>query len=239
MQSLDEVLSPTGEPIGNPRGGVLTRQLGKDDEQKQWSKLIASASTAPTERSASRWSASACRPRSANILADNPWPMIWVTRSSPAAVSWLIAISWPASRRLAEISARSSPKLQSAFASAAEVADEWFFETVVRLHRAGEGAAFTGLKPAGLGHGPVVPVAERAIETGDVAELARLLSSALRDEIARKFGEVMRLQSGPRTSVAEEREYVEAMLGFIVWSHKTYRCIQSDPLHAHGSMHHD
>ena len=122
---------------------------------------------------------------------------------------------------------------------AAQVADEWFFETVVRLHRAGEGAAFTGLKPAGLGHGPVVPVAERAIETGDVAELARLLSSALRDEIARKFGEVMRLQSGPRTSVAEEREYVEAMLGFIVWSHKTYGCIQSDPLHAHGSMHHD
>jgi hypothetical protein len=121
---------------------------------------------------------------------------------------------------------------------AAEVADEWFFETVVRLHRAGEGAPFTGLRPAGLGHGPVVPVAEKAIEAGDVTELAELLSSALRDEVMRKFGVVMGLKGGGRTSVAEDREYVEAMLGFIVWSHKTHACIESDPLHDHGSAHH-
>jgi len=30
------------------------------------------------------------------------------------------------------------------------VADDWFFETAIRLHRAGEGAPYTGLKPAGL-----------------------------------------------------------------------------------------
>lgn len=45
---------------------------------------------------------------------------------------------------------------------AAEVADERFFETVVRIHRAGEGAAFTGLKPAGLCHGAVVYPSRRA-----------------------------------------------------------------------------
>jgi hypothetical protein len=49
---------------------------------------------------------------------------------------------------------------------AREVADRHFFETVIRIHRAGEGAPFTGLKPAGLGHGPVDPVAEKAVETG-------------------------------------------------------------------------
>jgi hypothetical protein len=38
-----------------------------------------------------------------------------------------------------------------------EVADLHFFETVVRVHRAGEGAPYTGLKPAGLDHGPVIP----------------------------------------------------------------------------------
>ncbi|MEV7061727.1 DUF6448 family protein [Streptomyces collinus] len=43
---------------------------------------------------------------------------------------------------------------------AQEVADRWFFETVVRVHRSGEGAPFTGLKPAGLDVGPVIPVAE-------------------------------------------------------------------------------
>jgi hypothetical protein len=46
--------------------------------------------------------------------------------------------------------------------SVREVADLHFFETVVRVHRAGEGAPYTGLKPAGLEHGPVIPVAERA-----------------------------------------------------------------------------
>ena len=34
--------------------------------------------------------------------------------------------------------------------TAREVADFYFFETAVRLHRAGEGAPYTGLKPAGF-----------------------------------------------------------------------------------------
>lgn len=33
---------------------------------------------------------------------------------------------------------------------AKELADRYFFETLVRLHRAGEGAPYTGLKPAGV-----------------------------------------------------------------------------------------
>ena len=41
-----------------------------------------------------------------------------------------------------------------------EVADRLFYETVVRIHRAGEGAPYTGLKPAGLSVGPVIPLAE-------------------------------------------------------------------------------
>ena len=49
-----------------------------------------------------------------------------------------------------------------------EVADLYFFETVARVHRAGEGAPYTGLKPAGLDVGPVIPLAEKAIETGNV-----------------------------------------------------------------------
>ena len=54
----------------------------------------------------------------------------------------------------------------------AAFADRWFFENVVRVHRAGEGAPYTGLKPAGLSEGPVIPVAERALETGSGDELS-------------------------------------------------------------------
>lgn len=140
----------------------------------------------------------------------------------------------------AEVSAAYEKVLaaRSAGEAAAEVADEWFFETVVRLHRAGEGATFTGLKPAGLGHGKVVPVAEKAVETGSVDELADLLTGLLRDEVERKFTRVIELKGADSGTVRERREYVEAMLGFIVWSNKTYQCIHADPLHDHGSMSH-
>jgi hypothetical protein len=57
---------------------------------------------------------------------------------------------------------------------AKDVVDRHFLETVVRIHRAGEGAPFTGLKPAGLGHGPVLPMAQKAIETGSAGGLVML-----------------------------------------------------------------
>ena len=50
------------------------------------------------------------------------------------------------------------------------LADLHFLETLVRIHRAGEGAAFTGLKPAGLDLGPAVPAADSALATGGVDE---------------------------------------------------------------------
>src|SRR5512136_2790542 len=56
-------------------------------------------------------------------------------------------------------------KVRKAGKDAQDLADDWFFETAIRLHRAGEGAPYTGMKPAGLEEGPVVPQAEKAIET--------------------------------------------------------------------------
>ena len=48
-------------------------------------------------------------------------------------------------------------------AEARTLADRFFLETLVRVHRAGEGEPFTGLKPAGRDPGPVIPAADRAI----------------------------------------------------------------------------
>jgi hypothetical protein len=52
-------------------------------------------------------------------------------------------------------------------AEAREVADRYFFETLVRIHRAGEGAPFTGLKPAGRDLGPAIPAADNALRDGN------------------------------------------------------------------------
>jgi hypothetical protein len=116
-------------------------------------------------------------------------------------------------------------------ADAREVADLYFFETVVRAHRRGEGAPYTGLKPAGLDVGPVIPVAERAIETSSAEDLIALLTGKLRHEVEERFDTVMRLQEHASGPVPEAREYVEAMLGPQVWSHGLYLAMEAS---AHG-----
>jgi len=116
---------------------------------------------------------------------------------------------------------------------AREVADLYLFETVVRIHRAGEGAPYTGLKPAGLDEGPVIPVAEKAIETGSPDELVNMLCDAVRDEIKGKFHRMMHLKEHAGESVDRAREYTEAMLGLQVWSHSLYECAKAGPHAAH------
>ena len=118
-----------------------------------------------------------------------------------------------------------------------ELADLYFFETVVRVHRAGEGAPYTGLKPAGLGFGPVVPVAEHAVETGSPDELIQLLTGKVRDEVVERFGRTMALKPQAGEGVAAAREYIEAMLGLEVWSHKLYACASAGPHEEHGEAH--
>lgn len=121
--------------------------------------------------------------------------------------------------------------------AANELADLYFFETLVRVHRAGEGAPYTGLKPAGLGFGPVVPVAERAIESGSPDGLVALLTGKLRDEVVKRVGEATRLKAGASDSVEAARAYVEALLGLEVWSHKVYGCASAGPHQEHGEAH--
>ena len=117
------------------------------------------------------------------------------------------------------------------------LADQWFFETVVRLHRAGEGAPYTGLKPAGLGFGPVVPVAERAIETGSPDALVEVLTDKVRRETVERFARAMACKAHADDGVAAGREYVEAMLGLEVWAHKLYACAAAGPHEGHGEPH--
>jgi hypothetical protein len=127
---------------------------------------------------------------------------------------------------------------------AKRLADGWFFENVVRIHRAGEGAPYTGLKPAGLGHGPVVPVTERAIESGSPDELVALLTGMVEREIRERFAQLMDRRAHANGDLGANRAYVEAMLGLQVWSHSLYQALHASPHehtrapeHAHAGAH--
>ena len=114
-------------------------------------------------------------------------------------------------------------------ADAREVADLYFFETVVRLHRRGEGAPYTGLKPAGLDVGPVIPAAEHAIQTGSAEDLLAVLTDTLRHQVKERLDHVLALEGGVIGSVPEAREYVEAALGMQVWAHGLYVAMRAGP----------
>ena len=120
--------------------------------------------------------------------------------------------------------------------AARELADLHFFETVVRIHRAGEGAPYTGLKPAGLDHGPVIPIAERALESGSAEELATFLGDAVGSEVRERLRRVLELRSRADGDIARKREYVEAMLGLHVWAHSLYTAVKAKP-HEHEAGH--
>jgi hypothetical protein len=121
--------------------------------------------------------------------------------------------------------------LRDAGPEARETAELWFFETVVRLHRAGEGEPYTGLRPAGLSVGPVIPLAERAIESGSSQRVADLLAGVLREELERRLDTVHALAADRGRSVADDRRFVQAMLGYEVFCHHLYTAMRATDHH--------
>lgn len=129
-------------------------------------------------------------------------------------------------------------ELRDQGSQARELADRHFFETVVRLHRAGEGEPFAGLKPAGLDPGPVIPVAERALETGSADELVHLLCDTVAERARTQLQTVLALREETNGDVEANRRYVSAMLGFQVWAHGLHECAESAPHEAGHHAHH-
>jgi len=95
------------------------------------------------------------------------------------------------------------------------LADRHLFETLVRLHRAGEGAPYTGLKPAGRDLGPAIPAADRAVESGGTAALETLLVKEMRTGLGEAFGRVQAKRKYDANDVAAGREYVKAYVEYI------------------------
>ena len=139
------------------------------------------------------------------------------------------------------VQATDEPEIRTAFErtlavrvlspQAKELADRFFFETLVRVHRAGEGAPFTGLKPAGRDLGPAIPAADKAIEQGSVESVAKLLTTAMQERLREHFNEVVTTRTFQAGDVAAGRAYVKAYVEFI---HYVERLYEASIAVAHG-----
>lgn len=99
-------------------------------------------------------------------------------------------------------------------ADARDLADMYFFETLVRIHREGEGAPYTGLKPAGEVE-PGIAAADKALESGSADALVQELSAALAASVRKQFEQAAAAKKHADESVEAGREYVEAYVTFI------------------------
>jgi len=115
----------------------------------------------------------------------------------------------------------SEPEIKAAFdkalrerKAAKESGDMDFFETLVRIHRAGEGADFTGLKPAGAVD-PAVAKADKAIEEGSVEALADKIGDVVTSGIKDRFSRLMEARKHMNDSVEAGREYVAAYVEYV------------------------
>lgn len=138
---------------------------------------------------------------------------------------------------LAYAPATAEPEISAAFeqakavrakgADAQSLADRYFMETAVRLHRLGEGACYEGLKPAGTDYGPAIPAADKAIESGSLSGVAAVLDDAVRHGLSERFAHVLEVKNLPaapadHADVAAARERVKAELGFVTYVQGIY-----------------
>jgi hypothetical protein len=105
---------------------------------------------------------------------------------------------------------------------ARELADQYFFETLVRLHRAGEGAPYTGLKPAGRDLGPAIPAADQALKDRTVDPLVKLVNGVTEKGLREHFHSAINKANFNKDDVEAGRAYVKAYVEFIHYAERMY-----------------
>ena len=115
---------------------------------------------------------------------------------------------------------------------AKELADMYFFETLVRIHRAGEGAPYTGLKPAGRNLGPAIPAADKALENGKAEPLVKLLTETAQTGIREQFKQAIERKKFKPNDVEAGREFIEAYVPFIHYVERLYEAAKN-PVSGH------
>ena len=106
-------------------------------------------------------------------------------------------------------------------AQAKELADMYFFETLVRIHRAGEGAGYTGLKPAGKIEPPIA-AADKSLETGRLQDVAQLISKRMEQGLHRNFETMMKKKNYNPNDVTAGRAFASAYVEYTHYVERLY-----------------
>lgn len=117
---------------------------------------------------------------------------------------------------------------------AQEFADHQLFATLVKVHRASEGAPFTGIKPAG-GIDPAVMAADAALEKGNVDALVAKITHKFEESVRERFTAAVKAKARSANSVAEGREFVNEYVQYVHYIEGVHNAISAAGAHDHGA----
>lgn len=159
-------------------------------------------------------------------------PVVIEARAALEANDVMPLLKWVREKDEAEIreSFAQAVAVRKLGAEAKKVADTYFFETLVRIHRAGEGAPYSGLKPAGM-IDPAFVKADRVLEGGPVNELADAISAHAAQGLRERHARAAEARKHANDSVEAGRKYVEAYVDYIHYVEGISNLI-------HGTAHH-
>jgi hypothetical protein len=161
-------------------------------------------------------------------------PVVTSARAALAAGDVALVLHW--------VGADAEPEIRAAFdrtlrvratsAEARAMADLWFFETLVRVHRAQEGAPYTGLKPAGWQPPALITAADESLVSGDVDALAVRVSEHVARALREHYARTMALKDFAPSDVDAGRRYVEAYVAYTHYLEALHGLLHGQPAHA-------
>lgn len=120
----------------------------------------------------------------------------------------------------------------------ATAAEHQFYATLVKIHRTGEGASFTGLKPAGTVE-PSVVEADRALASGSSDVLVKRVTDAVTNGIKERYDRAATAYRHKDESVQAGREFVEAYIEFTHYVERLHVSATAGGEHGEQHKEHD
>ncbi len=144
-------------------------------------------------------------------------PVVVAARAALETKNLQPLLRWVKPAAEAELSAafRDTLSVRSQGGQARELADRYFLETVVRLHRAGEGAPYTGLKAEADDPGGMIAASDKALETTSGDPLLKLVTEKVTAGLRERYERVMEARAHADHNVEAGRRYVEAYIEYV------------------------
>src|SRR5512140_1359809 len=118
---------------------------------------------------------------------------------------------------------------------ARSLADQYFFENLVRIHRAGEGAPYTGILPTGTPIEPAISLADQSLDSGNADKLVKGITHHVDEGIRERFARAAAAKKQADAGVPAGREFVEAYVELTHYVERLHRDATTSASHGAGA----